>query len=106
MLPIRCDAGVRRGLQVGRVVRHRHQQKCDEQKRHADAQQPVGQKGPGAFAVQARPDEQPRDQKEKRHQKDVEPGAEQVEAHPALAVDNREGAPQKRRLIEGEGLRR
>ena len=87
-------------------MRHRHQQQRDHQERHADAQQPIGQKNPGALATEARPDEQPRHQKEERHQKDVEPGAEQVEAHPALAVDNREGAPQKRRLIEGEGLRR
>ena len=97
------DARAGAGLQIGRVQRHRHQERYGERKRQPQPAQPVVQIRCGAFAAQARPDEQAREKEKQGHQKDVLPGAIKVEPEPALAVDNRECAPEIGRAVEGKG---
>src|SRR2546430_4600775 len=42
------------------ILRHRHQQERDDEKRHADSQQPIGEECPGPLALEARPDKEDR----------------------------------------------
>ena len=50
--------------------------------------------------------EQSRDQKHEGHEETVGEKCDQVEAKPALRIDDRKGAPIVRRRIEGERVRR
>ncbi len=106
MVPEIGDAGLHRGMQISRVMRQWHQQQHNDGKRHGEPPGAVDEKAARPLLRQARPGEQARQHKKERHQEDVEPGAEQVEAEPPLVVDDRKAAPQKRRAVERERMGR
>src|SRR5438270_9252963 len=98
--PIGSKPRVARRLQIARIERRRHQYCYDERKREAEPQKAAIEKIRGPFAVQARPDEEPREKEKQRHQEDVLPRAIQVEAQPSMTVDDRNGAPLIGRTVE------
>ena len=106
MPPIGRGAGIGRGLQICRIIRDRHQQRHDQDKRQSQPQHPAAEERRHPFALQARPHEQAGQEKEKGHQEDVLPGAEQFEPDPPVAVDDRKGAPRIRRAVERKRARR
>src|SRR5215469_16355366 len=56
---------------------------------------------PRSLAFETPPNKEAREEEEQRHQEDVLPGAEQVEAKPPRSVDDWKGAPK----IRGRGER-
>src|SRR5271166_2710650 len=96
MAPKGNEAGIGGSLQVSRIIGQRHQQCDDEGKRHTEPDDTIVEKSPHPFAFEASPNEKARQKEEKRHQKDVLPGAKQVEAEPAVAVYDRKRAPEIR----------
>src|SRR5207245_3743467 len=80
---------------------------CDNQgKRQAEPQEAIVEKYPHSLALETAPDEQTRKEEKKRHQKDVLPCTEQVEAKPPLDIDDRERAPKIRGMVEPIGCGR
>src|SRR5882757_2111544 len=106
MPPVSGDTGLGSGLEIGRIEGQWHQKCHDESKWHPEPQEAIIEKSRYALAPETRPNEQSREEEKERHQKDVLPGAVQVEAQPPLAVDDREGAPKIWRCIERKRLGR
>ena len=105
-VPIGGDARIGRGQTVGRINRRRNDHGDAEGKRQTEPQGAVAQETPALLARQARPDKQAGKKKHQRHQIDVLPGAEEIEAEEAMAVDDRERAPIVGRAVEsGTGYR-
>ena len=102
VLPIGAHARVDRGDEVGGVESDRHQQIHRQDERQADPQEAVVQEHPAALAREARPHEQARHEEHERHQIHVLKRAENVEPEPPLAIDDGEGVPSKRRIVEGK----
>jgi hypothetical protein len=71
-----------------------------EYERQSEPKHTVAQKSPVCLARQARPDEQAGQKEHQRHQVDVLPGTDQVEAEKAMIVDDRERAPSVGRTAE------
>jgi hypothetical protein len=101
MRPERGPTRIGGGDAVDRIVRQRHQQIDAEHERHAETQEAVVKKPSRSLARQARPDEQAGQEEHQVHQIDVLERTEQVEAEPAVAVDDRLGRPIVRRAVEG-----
>src|SRR6476646_6723325 len=59
-----------------------------------------------SLALQARPDKKSGQKEHQLHEVEKRKGAKQVEAEPALRIDDRKGAPIVRRRIEGERVQR
>jgi hypothetical protein len=106
MLPIGGHARVCGRHAVGRINGDRNKKDDAEDIGHAEPKHAVAQEAPVPLADEARPHEQPGEQKQKRHQIDALPSAEQIEAEPAVAVHNRKGAPLVGRIVKaGRGRR-
>ena len=106
MRPERGPARIDRAGEVDRIERHRHEQIEPDRERDAEPYQTIIQESPASFARQARPDEQAGQEEQQLHQVDVLQRAEQVEAEPARAVDDRVRAPSIRRDVERQLRRR
>ncbi len=106
LVPEPGEARLRGAGEIGGIERERAQENDGCNERYADAPEPVGNIGPGALAAQAARRQQARQKEHQRHQADVLPGTEHVEAHPALRIDHWKGLPSERRLAERRGLRR
>jgi hypothetical protein len=98
MLPEGDDARIDRSRAIDRIGSDRHQKSHHENERHADPPQAVLHEQICALALEARPDEQAGEEKQKRVEIDIRVRAEQVEAEPALGVDDRDRAPSIGRL--------
>ena len=85
------------------VEGNRHQQIHADDERDAEAQEAIEQESLAALAAQTRPHEQAGQKEHELHQVDVLEGAEQVEADPAFAVDDRISPPAVGRTVEGGG---
>ena len=107
VLPIGAHARIQRPDPVGRINGQWDQKDDTEDEGQAKSEQAVAQEAPVPLAKEARPHEQPGEQKKKRHQVHVLPSTEQVEAEPAVAVHNRKRTPRIRRIVKaGRGRRR
>ena len=106
VLPVGADARIGGGDEIGRVVRHRHQEHDHQDERQPDPEEPVGKERDASLARQARRHEQARKKEHQRHQADILPGAKQVEREPPMAVDDGDGLPEVGRIIEAVRARR
>jgi hypothetical protein len=85
-----CErARIGRRHPIGGIVGERRQQRHHDERR-PQTQRAVAQEASGAFARQARPHEQPRQQEHQRHEEGVVEEREQVEDVQALVVHDRD----------------
>ena len=103
MLPESSDGGI--GSQpIGREVGERTENADGEDEWQADPPRTLQKVGEGPLATQAGRREQAGQEKHQRHQADVLPRAKQVEAEPALPIENRKCDPAIGRRVELKGM--
>jgi hypothetical protein len=91
---------------IDRVEGERHHQIDADDERHAEPDEAMADKLARAPAQQARPDEKSREEEHQLHQIEKLKRVKQIEAEPALVVDDRHRPPVIGGKIEGRRVSR
>src|SRR5262245_49860973 len=100
VLPVRRQARINGGDAINRIMCDWHQQTDRERERQPDADHAVKQECAHAFAGEARPYEQPGKKEQECNEIRILMCTENVEAEPAVGVDDRDAAPSEGLLVE------